>query len=270
MATIPALQHAHLQALCDVLAETASGLSGSEIGRLLSRCGIDDPEPMITKRHRLFAALAARQQRDRCGNHVVAFVQAAMDPASYVSAPAMFDERRAALNRALAFAGMHVGEDGAVRQAKAAQTISEASERAGKMRNELEKRRVHHDVLRFCKAELMQDNYFHAVLEATKSVADKIRDKSGLAADGATLVDAAFGRPGGATPLLAFNTLRTESEESEHSGLMNLIKGMFGAFRNPTAHAAKVSWQVTEDDALDLLVLASMLHRRLDRAVRTR
>lgn len=32
---------------------------------------------------------------------------------------------------------------------------------------------------------------------------------------------------------------------------------MFGAFRNPTVHAAKVSWQVREDDALDLLVLRS-------------
>lgn len=270
MATVPALQHTHLQAVCDVLGATDSGLSGSEIGRLLSRCGIEDPESTTTKRHRLFAALSLRQNRDRCANNVVAFVQAAMDPVAYISTPALFDERRAALNRALAFAGMQVGDDGAVRQTKAAQTISEASQRAGRMRNELEKRRVHHDVLRFCRAELMQDNYFHAVLEATKSVADKIRNKSGLVADGAALVDTAFGRPGGAIPLLAFNTLRTESEESEHSGLMNLIKGMFGAFRNPTAHAAKLSWQVTEDDALDLLVLASMLHRRLDRAVKTR
>ena len=244
--------------------------SGSEIGRILSRCGIDDTAPTTTKRHRLFAALSARQDRDRCGNLVVAFVHAAMDPVLYVATPTAFDERRSALNRVLAFCGLNLGQDGRLHQVTAAQTIPEAVERAGRLRGELEKRRVHPDVLRFCRAELMRDNYFHTVLEATKSVADKIREKSGLASDGAPLVDAAFGRPGGVLPILAFNTLRTESEESEHSGLMNLIKGMFGAFRNPTAHAARLSWRVADEDALDLLVLASMLHRRLDRAVRAR
>ena len=47
------------------------------------------------------------------------------------------------------------------------------------------------------------------------------------------------------------------------------MKGMFGAFRNVTAHAPKVSWPVTEQDALDMLTIASFLHRRLDAAART-
>ena len=34
---------------------------------------------------------------------------------------------------------------------------------------------MHPDVLAFCRAELLQQNYFHAVLEASKSVADKLR-----------------------------------------------------------------------------------------------
>lgn len=41
-------------------------------------------------------------------------------------------------------------------------------------------------------------------------------------------------------PFLAFNTLESETERSEHSGLMNLMKGMSGAFRNVAAHAAGV------------------------------
>jgi uncharacterized protein (TIGR02391 family) len=50
---------------------------------------------------------------------------------------------------------------------------------------------------------------------------------------------------------------------------MNLMKGMFGAFRNVTAHAPRISWEITEQDALDLLTIASLLHRRLDAAIRT-
>ena len=96
---------------------------------------------------------------------------------------------------------------------------------------------MHSDVLKFCRAELVQDNYFHAVFEATKSVADKIRQLSGLTSDGAGLVDDAFGIPSGGHPRVAFNSLVTETEKSEHRGLMNLLKGLFGTFRNTTAHA---------------------------------
>jgi len=45
-------------------------------------------------------------------------------------------------------------------------------------------------VLHFCRAELLQQNYFHAVLEASKSVADKLRALVGVTGDGSLLVDA--------------------------------------------------------------------------------
>lgn len=69
--------------------------------------------------------------------------------------------------------------------------------------------------------------------------------------------------------MLALNRLHTETERSEQTGLMNLMKGMFGTFRNVTAHAPRVSWVITEQDALDLLTIASLLHRRIDAAVST-
>ncbi len=68
-------------------------------------------------------------------------------------------------------------------------------------------------------------------------------------------------------PLLALNSLRTETEQSEQKGFANLLRGTFGTFRNPTAHGPKMTWVVSEEDALDLLSLVSYLHRRLDAAV---
>lgn len=44
------------------------------------------------------------------------------------------------------------------------------------------------------------------------------------------------------------------------------MKGMFSTFRNPAAHAPKVAWATSRSDALDILTLESMLHRRLDKA----
>jgi uncharacterized protein (TIGR02391 family) len=123
-------------------------------------------------------------------------------------------------------------------------------------------------VLQYCTAELLADNYFHAVLEASKGLFERLRDRTGLDADGADLIDRALAIPkDGGPPQIAFNSLRTESERSEQRGLVNLFKGVAGTFRNPTAHAPRISWPMTELDALDLLTLLSMLHRRLDTAI---
>ena len=124
-------------------------------------------------------------------------------------------------------------------------------------------------MLRFCRAELLQENYFYAVLEATKSLSEKIRVRSGLAGDAGALAQRAFSLGKVGLPFLAFNSLRTDTEQSEQSGLMNLFVGIFGTFRNVTAHGPKIAWNITEQDALDLLTLVSLLHRRLDAAAAT-
>lgn len=116
-------------------------------------------------------------------------------------------------------------------------------------------------MLQFCRAELLDQNYFHAVQEAVKSVAAKIRLKTGLTDDGGPLIDRALS---GSPPMLAINNLSTISERSEQAGFANLVKGTFGMFRNPTAHEARINWTMTRADAEDLLTIVSMIHRRLD------
>ena len=266
MATVPCFDETYLEQICKVIGETASG---SEISTMLAQLNIPDDNPKGTKWRRLQAAFSERQRQDRCGNCLVAFMYKAMNPVRYTANRESFEQYRHELNQILIFCGYSLEENGKLRIQKAAQTLNEAEERAGKLRGELSRRAVHSDVLKFCRAELVSNNYFHAVLEATKSVADKIRQQSGLTSDGAQLVDDAFALGKTGIPLLAFNSLQTDTERNEQNGMINLMKGMFSAFRNPTAHAAKISWIITEQDAFDLLTLASLLHRRIDSAVPT-
>ena len=122
-------------------------------------------------------------------------------------------------------------------------------------------------MLRYCRAELLQKNYFHAVLEAVKSIAVKIRNLSGLQSDGAELVQAAFGLPkDGSSPVLTVNELKSDTDRGEQRGFVNLLIGLFGTIRNPLAHNPKVEWPMEEDDALDILTLASLIHRKIDKA----
>jgi uncharacterized protein (TIGR02391 family) len=157
-------------------------------------------------------------------------------------------------------------DDGRIYRTKAAHTLSEAQARARSLSTKLVERGVHANVLVFCEAEFLQENYFHAVFESTKSVADRLWVMTGLEGDGALLVDDACAIGKRPTPPLAFNLLRNETEQNEHKGLAMLMKGMFSAFRNTTAHIPKVKWPISEEDALDIMTLASLIHRRLDRA----
>lgn len=61
-----------------------------------------------------------------------------------------------------------------------------------------------------------------AALEAAKSVAQTIRDRTGLTGDAATLVDAALTTKDNMPPL-AFNRLADPNEVSEHRGLATML-----------------------------------------------
>ncbi|GAB64329.1 conserved hypothetical protein [Candidatus Jettenia caeni] len=63
---------------------------------------------------------------------------------------------------------------------------------------------------------------------------------------------------------MAINQLITDTDVSEQKGFMNLLIGLFGTFRNPVAHAEKIYWLISEQDALDILSLVSLVHRKLD------
>lgn len=260
----------HLEAVARVFGDTGGGLSGSEIARILQQCGMTDCSPTMSKWARLFNAFVEAQRVHRVGNHVVMFINKAMNPVRYTNSPGEFATRRDRLNAVLAFSGVCVGDDGRARWSTPASNLDEALQRASHLHAALIGRGVHPDVLRHCKAELLKDNnYFHAVLEAAKSVAAKLRLLSGLSSDGASLVMEALGLPkDGSSPLLAVNSLSTETEKGEQRGFVNLLVGFFGTVRNPLAHSPKIEWPMDEADALDILTLASLIHRKLDRATR--
>jgi uncharacterized protein (TIGR02391 family) len=245
-----------------VARELGDLVTGTQLDQLFAARGISDVSGQSTKWRRIHITLLERQKADGCGNHVAAFIMAVMTPARHVGDQVRYELARSTLNRVLIFDGLQIGEDGQFRRVNAANTISEAKRRADGMASRLRGREIHPEILRYCREELMQENYFHAVFEATKSLAQRLRDMTGLSIDGATLIDKCFAE---SHPLVWINALRTETERSEHKGFALLLKGAFAAIRNPTAHEPRILWQ-GEEDAADCFTLLSMLHRKLDKA----
>lgn len=263
MSVIPSFPEGLVEGLSRVLGECGTG---SDISRVLAACGLEDNSSVSTKWRRLYWVFMQSQQDYGVANHILAFIQSFLTPARFVGRNDEFEEHRQKLNIHLGFAGLEYGQDGQFHQRMTARTLDEAEARVRTLRAKFQGRRIHPEVFKYCRAELLQDNYFHAVFEAVKGLAQRIRDLSGVHLDGVDLIDTVFSIK---QPVLALNTLQTESERSEHKGFANLLKGCFTAVRNPLAHEPKILWQ-GEDDAADYLTLISLLHRKLDDCVPTR
>jgi len=262
VSTVPSFPAGQIEALARLLAECGSG---TDVTRVLRGRGLDDRSGESTKWRRLYWVFLDTQRQDGCANRVIDFIQSFLIPVRFAGRSEEFEARRQELNTILAFSGLEYGTDGKFRRCEAAQTLDEAERRVRTIRAKFQGRRIHPEVLKYCRTELLQDNYFHAVFEASKGLAQRIREASGIDADGAALVDRVFLIE---QPLLAFNALQTETERSQHKGFAALLKGCFAAVRNPLAHEPKILWE-GEDDAADYLSLISLLHRKLDDCVST-
>ena len=122
------------------------------------------------------------------------------------------------------------------------------------------------DLIKQSSAALFGDGYYtRAVEEAFKCLNNAVKDKSGSAdRDGAQLMRAVFSAN---SPLLRFNPLQSQSDRNEQAGYMDIFAGAMTGIRNPRAH--EHSLVDAPEVALELLVLANHLMRKLDAATAT-
>lgn len=263
MPPVDSFPDGHLETLARISGEFGTG---SDITRILDGKGIIDGSGDSTKWKRLYWVFARLQSQDRCADQVLDLIGAFLEPGRFVGRRDEFDDHRESLNSVLLLRGIEYDERGLFRSVRAAATLTEAEGRARAIGEKLKGRRIHPAVSKYCRAELMQENYFHAVFEAVKGLADRIRDMSGMDGDGAQLIDDVFL---GDDPALAINTLQTKAEREQQRGFGALLKACFAVVRNPLAHEPKIFWQ-GEDDVADYFTMVSLAHFKLDKCVSTR
>lgn len=260
----PVLAPYIIESICRTIADTSEGLTGSEIGKFLADCQISDIDPTNTKWKRLYNAFTSWQSINQCSNHILRFIQQSLHPSRYIGKRELYLQRLHEINKRLSFIGLELAESGKFRHIDKAMSLTEAEQRANAYLYKLQSRNIHSMILLYCKPELLVDNYFHSVFEAIKSIADRVRSMTGLYADGNALIEVAFSY---STPLIRVNLLKNDTDRSEHIGLSNVIKGLFGLIRNPTAHEPKIKFTIDEDEALDIMTTISLVHKKLDKAL---
>jgi uncharacterized protein (TIGR02391 family) len=109
---------------------------------------------------------------------------------------------------------------------------------------------------------LYQDGYYAlAVEECFKSINDAVKDLSDSREDGAPLMRRVLSVR---QPVLALNDLKTESDENEQQGYMDIFAGCMTGIRNPRAH--KAEYLDAPDRALEMIAWGQHLMQKLSRS----
>lgn len=120
--------------------------------------------------------------------------------------------------------------------------------------------------IRAVSLSLFRDrHYARAVEEAYKCIDNFVKNRAKSKNSGASLMQHVFSPN---KPLLKLNPMKTESHQNEQLGYMQILAGCMTGIRNPRAHEHKL--KDSPERALDLIVLASHLMKKLKRTRRPR
>ncbi len=258
---MPKLTPNQIEQIARIMGDTGNGFTGSELGHLLAQCRMDDPDPGLTKWKRLHNAFCVAVNGSSSTNVVFQFIQHCMEPSQGLNNPERYNQMRLELNKVLMLVGIEIRDDGQFYSVSKAQSLGEVQRRTKELREKLTGYGAHSEVLRCCRDKLLAQDYFHAVQEAAKSLCDRVRTMSGLTTDGTALFNTAFAV---GNPYVAYNSLRTSSEQNQQNGLKEMLCGVIHMVRNVTAHELRIHWDVNEKDAVDILTQISYLHKLLD------
>lgn len=124
MERLPTISIEVLENICRVIANTETGLTGTEIGRLLAESIMQDTDPTLTKWKRIFNAFAQYQNKYNCSNNILTFLSKAMQPVRYLDNPELFQHRLLELNKRLCFVGLELTENAKYKKIEKTSTIT--------------------------------------------------------------------------------------------------------------------------------------------------
>jgi len=226
-----------LQAICDVLGDTTTGLTKSEIDLVLRQCKITVIDAGgrhngltytfgLSKRKWLHNCLVHEYNQSHNFSKIYAFIENALNPVRYTTENkrVQFEKLREEINKVLLLIGCEVQSDGKLHKVVKATTLDEVDRRVNSLKKQFYHRAIHSEVVKYCKKDYLRKDYYDTVFEAAKGVAQRIKDMTELQTDGSALFQTAFSTK---APYLLMNGLTNQNEISEHNGLRELLEAIF-------------------------------------------
>ncbi len=87
----------------------------------------------------------------------------------------------------LLFAGLLIDQSGRLKEVSQAHTLTEVDQRVNHLKKALYDRAIHSEVQKYCVEDYLRADYYDAVFESAKGLAERVRQISGLTTDGGAL-----------------------------------------------------------------------------------
>lgn len=272
MTTIPSIDNTYITMLCDAFVAMEDVISDGELGGLIISSGIQDIHHNASRHRRLSSAFIADQDHHRCADNLATFLRRAGYHIKRSRGDAAFKRYTKEINQVLSFAGYEINQDSEIKlldRSKTTYVPPDAEERAKQFREVLKQHKLHPDIEMICRAEFFVERGYHRpVKESMRFLIEKIRAKAALQADGPELAEHAFSFAWPGKPVLMINHFMTEKDIAEQFSFMVLLKAYLLMFQDEQTRAFKPSWEMTLEDAINLLNLVSYFHRKVDKSKR--
>ena len=257
-----------LDSICGVIADTHYGFTVSEINKFLKQCFIKELpyNEHKNKKEWLYNCFCSELNTTQNFRKVYDFIEAALNPIQYTddSKRTFFRSICESINKVMLLIGFRVNDQGKIVEDIKANNLEEVDRRINDLKRQLYLRAIHQEVEKYCISDYLRKDYYDAVFEAAKGVAERVREMTGLKTDGGTLFDIVFSKN---NPYIVLGKMETQSEMSEYLGIKELLMSIFHLVRNPAAHTPKLNWVTNEKKALDILSLISIAHKYLDECI---
>ena len=212
-----------LKRLAQILAEHGTGREISDAFES-SKNDIHEVKPQTaTKWLRIYSAFQNSQQATSYNTGVLVFIKnyLSKERFTFAGGAEKFNDIRGKINMVLQLDGLEYTEEGKFQTVKKSLTLSDSERRANVLRDKFNQRNIHPEVMKYCQAEYLNEDHHHVVFEACKGLCQRIRDMSGMAAngDGVLLVRNMMDRRKGQPPRIQFTDLLTETDRNVHDGI---------------------------------------------------
>lgn len=254
------LKSQDIELICQVLCDE---ITGSQITTMLTTLGLPIGDTTYTKWRRLSAILIAACSQQRSLRPIFDSVEYICVPSKYIDAPENWEILKKNINKTLIFRGFELDDSGKVQKITKVQTFKDAKLRLQTLEERLKDSDIHPLVSKYCSKELLQENYFHAILEASKGIFYRIREMTGSTLDSGKLIEECFNKN---NPVIVINGNKLQSDEelSAYQGLKHLLLSIAQLYRNTNAHSLKLYNPNNLNDAITALTLMSLAHNLLD------
>lgn len=257
-----------IKLISKILAEELSGSDITQMFHILKLKDYDIERPYTTTKWiRLNESIVEKCISTKKARPLFDVMEYITKPSKYVNNSKHWNNLLKSINSILIFKGYELKDDGSVHVVSAAKTFTEAQTRLKSLNQEISTLNLHINVSKYCTEELLKEDYFHAVFEASKGLFDRIRLISGLTLDGYALVDKSFDFKNKPLILIQGNNLDTQDEKNQYFGLINSIKTCLYLYRNHQAHVPRIYDELSLNDAIRGLMIISLANELLDHCV---